>query len=129
MTDPIADMLTRIRNGLAARHQSIILPYSRVKHNIAKVLLDNGYLADVRLQEEKPFSKLVIDLKYVNDEAAITTIKRISKPGCRVYVNAKDIPTILGGHGLCVISTSSGVLSGKEAKAKNLGGEHLCSLW
>jgi small subunit ribosomal protein S8 len=129
MTDPIADMLTRIRNGLAAHRLSLTLPYSRVKYNIAQVLLEGNYLADVRIEESKPFSKLVLDLKYIDEEPAITAIKRISKPGCRVYVNAKEIPVILGGYGLCVISTSGGMLSGTQAKAKNLGGEHICSLW
>ena len=129
MTDPIADMLTRIKNALAARRAQVVLPYSRVKQAIAKVLLESGYIADVRVQEGKPFAQLVIDLKYVHGLPAITNVKRESKPGCRSYVSAADIPQVLGGHGIAVISTSGGMMSGSQARAKNLGGEYICSLW
>ena len=129
MTDPIADMLIRIKNALLARKAKVEVPYSRVKMAIAKVLLEAGYIKDVKVEKGKPFDKIMIDLKYVKDEPAITDVRRESKPGRRTYVSAKEIPQILNGFGMCVISTSSGVMSGKDARAKNLGGELICSLW
>lgn len=129
MTDPIADMLIRIKNALLARKAKVEMPYSKLKLAIAQVLLAEGYVTDVKVEDGKPFKKLVVELKYVKDLPAITEVKRESKPGRRIYVSTKEIPQILNGFGMCVISTSMGVMSGKNARAKNLGGELICSLW
>ncbi len=129
MTDPIADMLTRIKNALAAGRAEVEVPYSKVKLAIAKVLLEAGYLADVKVNQTKPFAKILITLKYINDAPAISRLKRESKPGCRIYVTSKEIPAVLNSYGVNIISTSSGMMTGSQARAKNLGGELVCTLW
>ena len=127
-SDPVSDMLTTIRNGLKARLHSVETPASNLKGEIARVLKDAGYIADAVTTSEFP-KKLVITLKY-SDRAvpAITEIKRISKPGLRKYVSVSEIPSVLDGMGLAVVSTSKGVMSGAEAKKAKLGGEIICTV-
>ena len=127
--DPISDMLTTIRNGLKARLHSVATPASSLKGEIARVMKDAGYIADAVTTSEFP-KKLVITLKY-SDRAvpAITEIKRISKPGLRKYVSVSEIPAVLDGMGLAVLSTSKGVMSGFEAKKQKVGGELICTVW
>ena len=129
MTDPIADMLTRIKNALAAGKAEVEVPYSKVKLAITKVLLEAGYITDVKVNEAKPFAKIVITLKYINETPAISHLKRESKPGCRIYVSSQSVPAVLNSYGINIISTSSGMMTGSQARAKNLGGELICTLW
>ncbi|MFN0055241.1 MAG: 30S ribosomal protein S8 [Planctomycetales bacterium] len=129
MTDPIADMLTRIRNAVAIERPFVDIPVSQVKLGVAQVLQREGYVWDFEVIPQQPAGVLRINLKYgPNGEPVIQEIKRISKPGCRVYRKAKDIPVVLQGLGISVLSTSQGVLSNREAKSKGLGGEVLCSV-
>ena|SRR5436190_21467738 len=129
MTDPIADMLTRIRNAVAIERPSVDIPSSHEKVGLAKVLQREGYIWDFEVVEERPVRVLRINLKYgPNGERVIQEIKRISKPGRRVYRKAKDIPVVLQGLGISVVSTSQGILSNREAKEKGIGGEVLCSV-
>ena len=130
MTDPIADMLTRIKNALAVGHSEVTLPYSKIKKSVAEVLLANDYLVEVKQIKNEPSDELKLVLKYSDSkEPVISEVRRISKPSCRVYVSSKDIPQVLNGFGINILSTSAGILTGREAKAKNLGGELLCELW
>ncbi len=132
MTDPIADMLTRIRNAVRIERPIVQMPHSKVKRGVAEVLKREGYIWDWREQdaEDAPGKELCIDLKYgPNGERVIRHIKRISKPGCRVYSRANALKPILNGLGISIISTSRGVVSDREARQKNLGGEVLCELW
>jgi small subunit ribosomal protein S8 len=132
MTDPIADMLTRIRNAVRIERPVVEMPHSKVKRGVAEVLKREGYIWDFREEDAKetPGTQLLIDLKYgPNGERVIRHIKRVSKPGRRVYSGAKDLRPILNGLGISIISTSRGVVSDREARQKNLGGEVLCELW
>lgn len=132
MTDPIADMLTRIRNAVRIERPIVHMPHSKVKRGVAEVLKREGYIWDWREQdaEDAPGKELCIDLKYgPNGERVIRHIKRISKPGRRVYSRANTLKPILNGLGISIISTSRGVVSDREARQKNLGGEVLCELW
>jgi len=129
MTDPIADMLTRIKNALAAGKVDVEVPYSKVKLAIAKVLLEADYITDVKVNEAKPFAKIIITLKYLNEAPAISHLERESKPGCRTYVSSKSIPAVLNSYGINIVSTSGGMMTGTQARAKNLGGELICTLW
>ena len=130
MTDPIADMLTRIRNGIQSRHDRIELPASKLKVEIARILKSEGFISNYKLVEEKPQSNLRIYLKYADDgEPVIHGIERVSRPGRRVYRNKQEIPRVLGGLGLAIVSTSKGVLSGAEAVKNGVGGEVLCQVW
>jgi small subunit ribosomal protein S8 len=132
MTDPIADMLTRIRNAVRIERPVVEMPHSKVKRGVAEVLKREGYIWDWREQEAEnaPGTRLLIDLKYgPNGERVIRHIKRVSKPGRRVYSGAKELRPILNGLGISIISTSRGVVSDREARQKNLGGEVLCELW
>jgi len=132
MTDPIADMLTRIRNAVRIERPVVQMPHSKVKRGVAEVLKREGYIWDWREEEAKetPGTQLLIDLKYgPNGERVIRHIKRVSSPGRRVYSGAKDLRPILNGLGISIISTSRGVISDREARQKNLGGEVLCELW
>ncbi|MDZ4656956.1 MAG: 30S ribosomal protein S8 [Bythopirellula sp.] len=132
MTDPIADMLTRIRNAVRIERPVVQMPHSKVKRGVAEVLKREGYIWDWREEQatETPGTQLLIDLKYgPNGERVIRHIKRVSKPGRRVYSGAKDLRPILNGLGISIISTSRGVVSDREARQKNLGGEVLCELW
>ncbi|MDE6551125.1 MAG: 30S ribosomal protein S8 [Clostridia bacterium] len=129
-TDPIADMLTRIRNALTARHDSVEMPSSKMKKSIADILLAEGYINGVEVKEEGVQPTMVIRLKYgANRQKAITGIKRISKPGLRVYVPAEKLPKVLGGLGIAIVSTSKGVMTDKQARAAHAGGEVLAYVW
>ena len=131
MSDPIADMLTRIRNANTAKHDTVDVPASKMKIAIADILVDEGYIAKYDLVEDGSFKTLHITLKYGVDknEKVISGIKRISKPGLRVYANTEDIPRVLGGLGTAIISTNKGVLTDKEARKQNVGGEVLAFIW
>ena len=129
-TDPIADMLTRIRNALTARHDSVEMPSSKMKKSIADILLAEGYINGVEVKEEGVQPTMVIRLKYgANRQKAITGIKRISKPGLRVYVPAEKLPKVLGGLGIAIVSTSKGVMTDKQERAAHAGGEVLAYVW
>ena len=131
MTDPIADMLTRIRNANKARFKSVSVHMSQINMNIAKVLKKAGYISGYdNVKDEKGYSMLKITLKYPDTKrTVITDIKRISKPGRRVYVTADSIPKVLNGYGISVLSTSSGVITDEEARELNVGGEVICNVW
>lgn len=130
MTDPIADMLTRIRNGVSVERPFVEVPASKVKRGLAEVLKREGYIWDWQEVESAPVNALRLDLKYgPNGERVIQKIRRVSKPGRRVYSGAKQLAPVLNGLGISVLSTSSGVLSDREARQKNLGGEVLCEIW
>jgi small subunit ribosomal protein S8 len=130
MTDPIADMLTRLRNASRARKPEFTVPYSRLKSEIARILEKEGYINGFELETpEKGRPNLKIKNKFVNKACAIAGLKRVSRPGLRRYVGADEIPRVLGGMGIAVLSTSRGVLSGHEARKQNLGGELLAYIW
>ena len=132
MSDPIADMLTRIRNANTAKHDSVDVPSSKMKLAIAKILLDEGYIAKYDIiKDENGFDVIRIELKYGKDknEKIITGLKRISKPGLRIYAAKDELPRVLGGLGIAIISTDKGVITDKEARAAGVGGEVLCFVW
>lgn len=129
MTDPIADMLTRIRNAVAVRKPEVVLPYSKVKFNIAKILEAENYVGKVSKVANGKFDELKIELKYNEKNPIIRHIKRISKPGQRIYVSGKELPYVLNGYGIAIVSTSKGVMTNKEAKRQNIGGELVCEIW
>ena len=131
MSDPIADMLTRIRNANTAKHDTVDVPASKMKIAIADILVDEGYIAKYDLVEDGSFKTLHITLKYGVDknEKVISGIKRISKPGLRVYANTEDIPRVLGGLGIAILSPNKGVVTDKEARKLGVGGEVLCFVW
>ncbi|PTX98073.1 30S ribosomal protein S8 [Spartobacteria bacterium LR76] len=130
MTDPIADMLTRLRNASSARKTEFLVPYSKLKSEIARILLKEGYIEGFELETpEKGSPQLRIRNKFVNKTAAIAGLKRVSKPGLRRYVGATEVPRVLGGMGIAVLSTSRGILTGQEARKQNVGGELLAYIW
>ena len=130
MTDPIADMLTRIRNGNKANHKKITLPSSNEKKAIAQILLDEGFITGFNVEEDNKQGILTIDLKYTeNGERVISGLRRISKPGLRVYVKANEVPKVLDGLGTAIISTSKGLLTDRAARSENVGGEVICYVW
>ncbi|MDZ7671417.1 MAG: 30S ribosomal protein S8 [Halanaerobiales bacterium] len=130
ITDPIADMLTRVRNANSVNKDVVDIPASNLKINIAKTLKDEGFIKEYKIIDNYPQNKVRVYLKYGKDnEKVITGIKRISKPGLRVYVNKDEIPRVLGGLGIAVISTSRGVVTDKEARKEGVGGEVLCYVW
>jgi small subunit ribosomal protein S8 len=129
MTDPIADMLTRIRNAGRALLPTVQIPHSRMKESLAKILKSEGYIAEVVVEGEKTKKTLKLRLKYEGKKCVIEGLKRISKSGLRRYVGATEIPRVLGGLGVTVVSTSEGVMTGAQAKKKNIGGELLCYVW
>jgi small subunit ribosomal protein S8 len=129
MTDPIADMLTRIRNATAVKKPEVVLPFSKVKFSIAKLLEAEKYVGNVSKVKAGQFNEIKISLLYRANGPAIRHIKRISTPGQRVYVSGKEIPRVLNGYGLAVVSTSNGVITGKEAFRQNVGGELMCEIW
>ena len=131
MSDPIADMLTRIRNANTAKHATVDVPASKMKLAIAEILFNEGYIAKYDVIEDGNFKTIRITLKYGADknEKVITGLKRISKPGLRVYANKEDLPRVLGGLGTAIISTNHGVVTDKEARKLNVGGEVLCFVW
>lgn len=130
MTDPIADMLTRIRNGIQARHERIEVPASKLKVEVARILKSEGFISNYKLVEDKVQGTLRIYLKYADDgEPVIHGIERVSRPGRRVYRSKDEIPRVLGGLGLAIVSTSKGVLAGHDAAKNGVGGEVLCQVW
>ncbi|MGN0243791.1 MAG: 30S ribosomal protein S8 [Lachnospiraceae bacterium] len=131
MSDPIADMLTRIRNANTAKHDTVEIPASKMKLAIAEILLKEGYIKAYEVVEAGAFKNILVTLKYGKDknEKIITGLKRISKPGLRVYANADELPKVLGGLGVAIISTNKGVLTDKEARAAHVGGEVLAFVW
>lgn len=130
VTDPIADMLTRIRNAGTARRTETVMPSSKMLVAIAKILEQEGYIAGWDVREDKPFNKLIIYLKYGSDRAhAIREVKRVSKPGLRVYAGKGEIPRVRNGLGIAIVSTSQGVISGQEARRRGIGGEVLCTVY
>jgi small subunit ribosomal protein S8 len=130
MTDPVADMLTRIRNGIQARHERVEIPASKLKVEIARILKDEGFISNFKVVEGEVQSVLRVYLKYADDgEPVIHGIERLSRPGRRVYRGKKELPRVLGGLGLSIISTSRGVMSGSQAAQRGVGGEVLCQVW
>jgi small subunit ribosomal protein S8 len=129
VTDPIADMLTRIRNALMAHHDSVLIPASRVKLSIAKILKDEGFITDYTVLRGKPQRMIKVSLKYINGHPAIAGLERVSKPGLRLYAGRKEIPRVYGGLGVAILSTSKGLMTGQEAWRRNFGGEMLCYVW
>jgi small subunit ribosomal protein S8 len=130
VTDPVADMLTRIRNGIQARHESILVPHSKLKLSIAQILKEQGYIRDFDIPRGQTFPNLRIHLSYrPGREPTISGLKRVSKPGLRVYVGKGEIPRIYGGIGTAIISTSQGVMTGRQAWRTGIGGELLCYVW
>ena len=130
VSDPIADMLTRIRNANTAKHDTVDVPASKMKIAIANILVDEGYIAKYDLVEDGNFKTIRITLKYgAKKQRVITGLKRISKPGLRVYAHADEIPSVLNGLGIAIVSTSEGVMTGRDAKKKSLGGEVLAYVW
>ena len=129
-TDPIADLLTRIRNGVAVEMPSIDVPYSRIKHEICKVMVEEGFLVQFEVIAGEPRRTLRIQLKYGPDgERVIQSIRRISKPGCRVYRSVDELRRVMGGFGINVLSTSRGVMSDRAARVRRMGGEVLCEIY
>lgn len=130
MTDPIADMLTRIRNGLQARHETVTIPSSKEKKEIAKILKEEGFITDYTVESDGVKKVMTVVLKYgPNNEKVISGLKRISTPGLRVYAKAENLPRVLNGLGIAIISTSQGLMTDKEARAKRIGGEVVAYVW
>ena len=129
MTDPIADMLTRIRNAITANKETVEIPASNEKKAIAEILLNEGWVKDVKLVEDGYNGKIVITLKYDDKKSVISGLRRVSKPGLRNYAGVENMPRVLGGFGTVILSTNKGIMTGKKAKAANVGGEVLCEIW
>lgn len=133
MSDPIADMLTRIRNAMEREHKAVSMPHSTIKERLAAVLKEEGYIADYAVLPEQPQPVLRVELKYVGDRRhrrpVITNLRRISRPGRRVYVNRDEIPWVLSGMGVAILTTSKGVMTGEQARRQGLGGEIICEIW
>jgi small subunit ribosomal protein S8 len=130
VTDPIADFLTSLRNGLRARHKSVEVPASKLKLQMATILRDEGYIAGFRLVEEGARKRIEVRLKYgLNNEPIISSIQRVSRPGRRVYVASHKVPRVLGGMGINILTTPKGLMTGRAAKKENVGGEILCEIW
>lgn len=129
VTDPISDMLTRIRNANQMRYKEVEVPASKMKNEIARILKSEGFIVDYKVKKNNVQDILVLSLKYVDKERVITGLKRISKPGLRVYVKAEEVPTVLNGLGIAILSTSKGVMTDKEARENSLGGEVLAYIW
>jgi small subunit ribosomal protein S8 len=130
MTDPVADFLTRLRNANNAHHESLSLPSSKLKETIAKILKSEGYIADYKVEDARVGKTLSITMKYgKNHETSIAGIKRVSKPGLRVYAKSTELPRVLGGLGIAILSTSSGLLTDRQASKKGVGGEVLAYIW
>ena len=130
VNDPIADMLTRIRNALIAKHESVVVPASKIKKSIAEILLDEGYISAFEVVEEEGKVNIVITLKYgEKKQSIINGLKRISKPGLRIYSGAEDLPKVLNGLGIAIVSTNKGLMTDKQAREANVGGEVLAFVW
>ncbi len=128
-TDPIADMLTRIRNANQMRYKEVEVPASKIKLEIARILKETGFISDYKVSKDEKQAMINLSLKYHNKERVITGLKRISKPGLRVYANAKEMPRVLNGLGIAIVSTSKGIMTDKDARTANLGGEVLAYIW
>ncbi len=130
LTDPIADMLTRIKNALMARHKIVTIPASKIKLEIARILKQEGYIEDFKYIEEKPQAKIEIVLKYDETKRpVITGTRRVSKPGRRIYKGYKDLPKVMDGLGIAIVSTSQGIMTDHEARKRKIGGEVICEIW
>lgn len=129
MTDPIADMLTRIRNANQMRYEEVSVPASTIKKEIAKILKEEGFIKDYKIVKDDAQGTIVLTLKYNKKERVITGLKRISKPGLRVYVKNDEVPKVLNGLGIAIISTSKGIMTDKQARKENIGGEVLAYIW
>lgn len=129
MIDPIADMFSRVKNGYLSKKEFIETPYAKILENIANLLSKEGYVQKIETKKEKSRKKLIITLKYRDKKPTVTNILRVSKPGLKVYVKKDSIPRVLGGIGKVIISTSQGLMTGEEAKKKNIGGEVICKIW
>ena len=130
VTDPIADLLTRIRNANQMRYNEVVVPSSKMKLEIIEILKNEGYIASYKIDKNEVQDNVIITLKYgKNKERVISGLKRISKPGLRVYAKAEEVPTVLNGLGISIVSTSKGIMTGKEARKENLGGEVLAYIW
>ena len=130
MTDPVADFLTRLRNANSAYHETVSAPYSKLKGNIAQILKSEGYIADYKVTDAEVGKTITVDLKFgPNRERSIAGIKRVSKPGLRVYAKSTELPRVLGGLGIAILSTSSGLLTDRQAAKKGVGGEVLAYVW
>ena len=129
MTDPIADMLTRIRNAATARHTRVLVPASKMKLGLARVLKEEGYIKDIEILKDNPQGTLRLTLRYVDKKPVLTQLKRVSKPGLRVYTKRADIPRVRGGLGIAVLSTPKGLMTGSSAYKQGLGGEVICYIW
>ncbi len=130
LTDPVADMLTRIRNSIGARHQKLDVPASRLKVEIARILKEEGYISNYKAVEEEGRKVLRLYLKYgPENESPISNLSRVSRPGCRVYVGRNEIPRVLGGLGINILTTPRGVMTGRRARQQGVGGEILCEIW
>ncbi len=128
-TDPIADLLTRIRNAIIARHDTVSIPASKMKKSIVDILVEEGFVTSGEVVDEDGHSNIKVVLKYVGNKNAITNLKRISKPGLRVYCGCEDLPKVLGGYGIAIISTSRGVMTDRKARELKVGGEVLAYVW
>lgn len=129
VTDPIADMLTRIRNANQQRHDEVVIPSSKLKVSLAEILKNEGFIKDYRVEGEGIIKNIVVTLKYKGNDRVITGLKRVSKPGLRQYAKVNEIPRVLNGLGIVVLSTSQGLMTDKEARAKGIGGEVLAYIW
>ena len=129
LTDPIADMLTRIRNGNMAKHTEVKVPFSKIKESMANILKNEGYITSYEIKEEGNIKDIVVTLKYMDGDAVIKGLKRISKPGRRVYTSVENLPKVLGGLGIAIVSTPKGVITDKECRKHSVGGEVLCYVW
>lgn len=129
MTDPIADFLTRIRNAVQARHKFVEIPASRMKANLAEILKTQGFIADFERIEEGPQGFIRLNLRYVGGEPSVLGLRRVSRPGLRRYAGAEELPRVKNGLGIAIISTSEGLMTDKEARRRNIGGEVLCYVW
>ena len=129
LTDPIADMLTRLRNGNTARHTDVKVPFSKIKESMANILKNEGYITSYEIKEEGNIRDIVVTLKYMDGDAVIKGLKRISKPGRRVYTSVENLPKVLGGLGIAIVSTPKGVITDKECRKHSVGGEVLCYVW
>ena len=129
LTDPIADMLTRIRNGNMATHTEVKVPFSKIKESMPNILKNEGYITSYEIKEEGNIRDIVVTLKYMDGDAVIKGLKRISKPGRRVYTSVENLPKVLGGLGIAIVSTPKGVITDKECRKHSVGGEVLCYVW
>ncbi len=129
VTDPIADLLTRVRNAAMAHHDNVMVPASKMKLAVAKILKEEGFIADYSIVKSEPQKQIKITLKYIDKQPAFLGLERVSKPGLRVYAGKREIPRVYGGLGIAIMSTSKGIITAQEAWKKNLGGEVLCYVW